>query len=173
MTRYINRMALLAICAGLGLSGFDHFVQARHRHAAQTDEQPDTRQSDTVSAACDNQSFLDQQKVFENGGPRTDAPVHICGTVLAFSPEAKTTRSGRHGYFYMTVAPDISIRIVTNLDEMHTPAWPWVAKGDRVEVVGRYYYDSPRQQGVDWTHRGTGRSWGIPGYVRVNGTQYD
>ena len=73
----------------------------------------------------------------------------------------------------MTVAPDISIRIVTNLDEMHTPAWPWVAKGDRVEVVGRYYYDSPRQQGVDWTHRGTGRSWGIPGYVRVNGTQYD
>ncbi len=167
MTCFTNRMALLALCAGLGLSGFGHSAQARHRHADQT-EQPDT-----VSDTCDNQTFLDKQKAFENGGPRADAAVHICGTVLAISPEAKVTRSGRHGYFYMSVAPDISIRIVTNLDEMHTPEWPWVAKGDHVEVVGRYYYDSPRQQGVDWTHRGTGRSWGIPGYVRVNGRQYD
>lgn len=166
MTCFTNRVALLALCAGLGLSGMNSSAQARHKH--EQAEQPDT-----VSASCDNQDFLSKQQAFENGGPRTDAAVHICGTVLAFSEEARTTRSGRHGYFYITVAPDISIRIVTNLDEMHTPAWPWVAKGDHVEVVGRYYYDSPRQQGVDWTHRGTGRSWGIPGYVIVNGAKYD
>lgn len=166
MTSFKNSMVLWTVCVGLGLSGLGQPAQARHKHAQA--EQPKT-----VSATCDNQDFLNKQQVFENGGAKADAAVHICGTVVALSPQAKVTRSGRHGYFYMTVAPNISIRIVTNLDEMHTPAWPWVAKGDHVEVVGRYYYDSPRQQGVDWTHRGTGRSWGIPGYVRVNNTQYD
>lgn len=128
---------------------------------------------ETVAADCDNQGFLAQQKDFENGGHKASVPVHICGTVLSVAHTAKETRSGLHGYFYLAVTPSISIRIVTNLDEMHTPDWPWVKKGDQVEVVGRYYYDSPRKQGVDWTHHGTGRSWHIPGYVRVNGTKYD
>ena len=166
MTRFANRMALLALCAGLTLPGMTPSAQARHRHA-------ETAQPTSVSDTCNNQDFLAKQQAFENGGPKADAAVHICGTVLAFSKTARQTRSGRHGYFYITVAPNISIRIVTNLDEMHTPAWPWVAKGDHVEVVGRYYYDSARQQGVDWTHRGTGRSWAIPGYVIVNGAKYD
>lgn len=166
MTRLTNRAALLALCAGLILPTLNTPAMARHKHAR--DSHPTT-----VPATCNNQDFLSKQQAFENGGPKADAAVHICGSVLTFAAQAKQTRSGRHGYFYITVAPNISIRIVTNLDEMHTPAWPWVAKGDQVEVVGRYYYDSPRQQGVDWTHRGTGRSWSIPGYVIVNGTKYD
>ncbi len=167
MSRFTNRTRLLALCLGLAaIPSLNTPAQARHRH---TQAAPPT----TVSAVCDNKDFLAKQQAFENGAPRTDAAVHICGTVLAFAKDAKKTRSGLHGYFYVTVAPNISIRIVTNLDEMHTPAWPWVAKGDQVDIVGRYYYDSPRQQGVDWTHRGTGRSWSIPGYVTVNGTKYD
>ncbi|MCP1220551.1 hypothetical protein NKW45_01680 [Acetobacter orientalis] len=122
---------------------------------------------------CDNHDFMAKQQAFENGQPKTDVPVHICGRVIALSPKAKRTRSGWHGYFYVAVAPNISIRIVSGLDEMHAPAWPWVSKGDQVEVVGRYYFDSYRRQGIDWTHRGTGRSWPIPGYVIVNGTKYD
>ncbi|WP_338332772.1 hypothetical protein [Acetobacter sp. LMG 32666] len=166
MTHFANRMTLLALCTALSLPSLSNPALARHKHAS-------TSQPTSVSDTCDNQDFLAKQQAFENGGPKADAAVHICGTVLALSQTAKQTRSGRHGYFYITVAPNISIRIVTNLDEMHTPTWPWVAKGDQVEVVGRYYYDSARQQGVDWTHRGTGRSWGIPGYVIVNGTKYD
>ncbi|WP_354857590.1 hypothetical protein [Acetobacter fabarum] len=166
MLQFTRRMSLLALCTGLALPTLNTPAQARHRHA-------DTNLPASVSATCDNQDFLSKQQAFENGGPKANAAVHICGTVLTLSKTARQTRSGRHGYFYITVAPNISIRIVTNLDEMHTPAWPWVAKGDKVEVVGRYYYDSARQQGVDWTHRGTGRSWSIPGYVIVNGTKYD
>ncbi|NLG91657.1 MAG: DUF3465 domain-containing protein [Acetobacter sp.] len=127
----------------------------------------------SMPATCNNQDFLNKQQDYENGGAKGDTPVHICGTVRAVSPKARHTRSGWHGYFYVTVAPNISIRIVTNLDEMHTPSWPWVNKGDQVEVVGRYYYDSYRKQGIDWTHRGTGKSWPIPGSVTVNGTKYD
>jgi hypothetical protein len=39
-------------------------------------------------------------------------------------------------------------------------------------VQGRYYYDSASSQGIDWTHHGTSRSWGSPGYVVVAGTEY-
>lgn len=167
MLRFKNRAVLLALCAGLSLPPlFLHPAQARYRAH-------DNTQTATVPSSCDNQDFLSKQQAFESGGSKKDVPVHICGTVLAISPKAKKTRSGRHGYFYVTVAPNVSIRIVTNLDEMQTPAWPWVAKGDAVEVVGRYYYDSPRKQGVDWTHHGTGRSWDVPGYVIVNGKHYD
>ena len=126
-----------------------------------------------VAATCDNAGFLTAQNNFEQGGPKGDTPVHICGTVLTLAPVAKKTRSGVHGYFYVAVTPTISIRVVANLDEMRAPAWPWVAKGDHVEVIGRYYYDSYRRQGIDWTHHGTGRSWNIPGSVTVNGTRYD
>ncbi|GBR04756.1 hypothetical protein AOE01nite_32720 [Acetobacter oeni] len=72
----------------------------------------------------------------------------------------------------MDVGNGVSIRIVSDLDEMNAPDWPWVTKGDNAEVVGRYYYDAPRRQGVDWTHHGTGRSWEVPGYVSINGMKY-
>lgn len=34
---------------------------------------------------------------------------------------------------------------------MTAPTWPWVAKGDQTDVLGRYYYDNPQSQGIDWT----------------------
>ncbi|MBS1087370.1 DUF3465 domain-containing protein [Gluconobacter wancherniae] len=128
----------------------------------------------SMPASCDNSKFLSDQQGFEQGGPRRiDLPEHICGQVIALSPRARRTRSGVHGYFYLNVGQGVSIRIVSNLDEMNAPQWPWVKKGDQVEVQGRYYFDSPRQQGVDWTHRGTGRKWQWPGYIVVNGTRYE
>lgn len=163
-----------ALLAGLALCLSVMAVpQAQAREGWYSHQQDRAAPPTQVSATCDNAGFLSAQKSFEQGGPKGDVPVHICGTVLTLAPHAKNTRSGLHGYFYVAVTPTISIRIVTNLDEMHTPAWPWVAKGDHVDVVGRYYYDSYKRQGIDWTHRGTGRSWGVPGSVTVNGTHYD
>ncbi|NHN88534.1 DUF3465 domain-containing protein [Acetobacter conturbans] len=127
----------------------------------------------TVSSVCDNSGFLDAQKNYENGGRRGNVPVHICGQVVAVSEKAKHTRSGWHGYFYVNVGQGVSIRIVSNLDEISGANWPWVRDGDMADVVGRYYYDSPRRQGIDWTHHGTGRSWDVPGYVIVNGKRFD
>ncbi|KXV64695.1 DUF3465 domain-containing protein [Acetobacter orleanensis] len=162
-----SRLLLAALLLS-GLTGLTQPANARHWR----DEAPFAA-IQTVSPTCDNQDFLSKQLAFENGGAKADTPVHICGKVLAVSPNAKRTRSGWHGYFYLAVSPSVSIRIVSGLDEMHAPTWPWVSKGDQVEVVGRYYYDSIRRQGVDWTHHGTGRSWHVPGYVTVNGTRYD
>ncbi|CAI3922810.1 MULTISPECIES: DUF3465 domain-containing protein [Commensalibacter] len=126
------------------------------------------------AASCDNRGFLQAQQNFENKSDysKADVPVHICGTVLAISA-SRFTRSGKHGYFYLNIGSGVSIRIVSNLDEMHAPLWPWVKKGDYVEVAGRYYYDNPRRQGVDWTHKGTSRKWPYPGYVKVHGIKYD
>lgn len=124
---------------------------------------------------CDNQYFLQVQQNYENNYTHSaykNVPVHLCGVVITTS-YARYTRSGLHGYFYLKVEHDVSIRIVNNLDEMKAPAWPWVKKGDYVEVVGRYYYDSPRRQGVDWTHKGTSRKWPYSGYVLVNGVKYN
>lgn len=129
---------------------------------------------DSVSPSCDNRRFLEDQARFENEERHTrhaDLPEHVCGRVIAVS-RARRTRSGWHGYFYVDVGSDISIRIVSDLDQMNAPQWPWVAKGDQVDVVGRYYFDNLRSQGIDWTHHGTGRNWRIPGYVIVNGRQY-
>lgn len=56
---------------------------------------------------------------------------------------------------------------------MNALPWPWVQKGDNVEVVGRYYYDNPRRQGIDWTHKGTSHKWPYSGYVIVNGVKYN
>jgi len=125
-----------------------------------------------IGPSCDNARFLQDQKTFENSsGRQADLPEHVCGSVVAVSA-SKRTRSGLHGYFYVDVGSGISIRIVSDLDQMKAPAWPWVAKGDKVDVVGRYYYDNPRSQGIDWTHHGTSKSWTMPGYVTVNGTTY-
>lgn len=127
----------------------------------------------TVSSICDNSGFIEAQQAFENGRKKQDIPVHICGQVIAVSEKAKHTRSGWHGYFYVNVGQGISIRVVSNLDEINAPEWPWVRDGDMADIVGRYYYDSPRSQGIDWTHRGTSRSWDIPGYAIINGKRFD
>jgi hypothetical protein len=84
----------------------------------------------------------------------------------------RDTRSGLHGYYDLQVAPGSTIEIVCDLGEMNAPAWPWVKVGDYSYVQGRYYYDSPSSQGVDWTHHGASNSWPTAGYVVVAGTQY-
>ncbi|OAG77258.1 hypothetical protein Amal_01508 [Acetobacter malorum] len=81
-----------------GLTSLTPLAQARSRHTERTDV------AQTVSPTCDNQDFLSKQLAFENGGARTDTPVHICGSVLAVSPKAQHTRSGWHGYFYLAVS---------------------------------------------------------------------
>ncbi|MFB9871697.1 hypothetical protein ACFFLJ_10240 [Acetobacter farinalis] len=165
MMAYARLLPISALLLA-GLASLTPPALSRGRHY-ETSDAPQT-----VSATCDNQDFISKQLAYENGGDKADTAVHICGRVLAVSPNAKRTRSGWHGYFYVAVTPTVSIRVVSGLDEMQAPAWPWVAKGDQVEVVGRYYFDSMRRQGIDWTHHGTGSSWHVPGYVAVNGTRY-
>ncbi len=127
-----------------------------------------------VSKQCDNKSFFQIQQSYENDhyNYKKNVPVHLCGIVVTTS-YAHYTRSGLHGYFYLNLGNNIFIRIVNNLDKMKAPAWPWVKKGDYVELVGRYYYDSSRRQGVDWTHKGASRKWPYSGYVIVNGVKYN
>lgn len=120
---------------------------------------------------CNDTQFLNDQKAFENGQLSSDQLENVCGIVTAVLPEKKT-RSGHHGYFYVQVAPGQTIEIVSDLDRMNAPAWPWVAVGNTVTVRGRYYYDNDTSQGIDWTHHGTSSSWPYAGYVVVNGKQY-
>lgn len=115
---------------------------------------------------CNNQQFLTYQQEFGNGTLSGDQEVDVCGAVTQVLP-SKTTSSGLHGYFYMQVSSGHTIEIVSNLDEMNAPAWPWVAVGDYVYVQGRYYYDNSSSQGIDWTHHGTSSSWPYAGYVVV------
>lgn len=129
-----------------------------------------------MPASCDNKGFLAVQRTYENNAylPKAYVPVHICGKVLALSKKSRHTRSGEHGYFYVYVGEGVSIRIVSNLDAMlNDPLWPWLQKGDYVEVAGRYYYDNPRRQGIDWTHKNISRKWPFSGYVMVNGNKYE
>ena len=123
------------------------------------------------SYPCDNPQFLQDQQQFGNGEGTGDQFVDVCGTVTAVLPEEKT-QSGHHGYFYVQVASGVTIEIVSDLDQMNAPQWPWVAEGDIVYVQGRYYYDNSTSQGIDWTHHGTSESWPHAGYVVVNGTLY-
>lgn len=133
----------------------------------------------TMPAQCDNAHFLSDQNGFADQfarhrtayGQHSDVPEHVCGTVTRVF-RARKSRSGWHGYFLMKVGSGDPIRVVSNLDEMHAPAWPWVKSTDQVEVQGRYYYDGPRRQGLDWTHHGTSRSWPWEGFVTVNGQRY-
>lgn len=135
-----------------------------------------SEQSEAVSVSnqCNNGYFLQVQRAYELYYDRNkpEVPVHVCGLVIT-ATYARQTRSGLHGYFYLDIGSGISIRIVNNLKEMIAPPWPWVKKGDYVEVVGRYYYDNPRRQGIDWTHKGKSRKWPYAGYVIVNGVKYD
>lgn len=100
-----------------------------------------------------------------------DQEVDVCGTVTSVLPE-RDTRSGLHGYYDLQVAPGQTIEIVCDLGEMDAPSWPFVKAGDYTYVQGRYYYDSSSSQGIDWTHHGTSRSWSYPGFVVVDGTEY-
>lgn len=132
---------------------------------------PAAAHAQTAPATCDDSHFLADQKAFAQGALSSDQAEHVCGTVTRVL-HAKHTRSGRHGYFYVSVGHGKTIEIVSDLDEMTAPDWPWVSVGDSADVVGRYYYDSARRQGIDWTHHGTSHSWPQAGYVVINGTKY-
>ena len=99
----------------------------------------------------------------------------VCGLVTQVLP-AKTTASGRHGYFYVAMPSGYQIEIYSNLDAMakaptnQPPStWPWVAVNQYVYVQGRYFYDSNGTQGIDWTEDDTG-SWPYVGWVYVCNT---
>lgn len=131
-------------------------------------------QAKVASPSCDNARFLNDQSDFMQTGPtRIDLPEHVCGQVASVTRRARRTHSGVHAFFLLTVAPGRTVRIVSDLDRMNAPSWPWIKSGDQVEVSGRYYFDSARSQGIDWTHHGTGRHWPSSGYVTVNGTRYE
>ncbi|MHC1481366.1 DUF3465 domain-containing protein [Frateuria aurantia] len=132
---------------------------------------PAVAQAQHSTAPCDVQHFLADQQGMAAGTIRGDRLEDVCGAVVHVYGKRRT-RSGWHGYFLLQVAPNQVIRIVSDLDRMNAPAWPWVAEGDRVTVRGRYYYDNPRSQGIDWTHHGTSRNWPTAGYVVVNGRVY-
>lgn len=153
--KFKTSVLLATMGIALGLCGLDtHTVKAQ-----------------SASVVCDNDDFHRKQQKFEQHLITTDTPVHICGKVVAVSGKRKT-KSGMHGYFYVDTGMGIAIRVVSSLDRMDAPEWPWVKKGDYVEVVGRYYFDSVRRQGIDWTHHGTSYKWPVAGYVVVNGVKY-
>jgi hypothetical protein len=162
-------------------NGSGYHRHHRHRHhrnggdgaAAATDGSgsPVAAASPGGSWPCNVSQFEQDQQEFASGALQGDQEVDVCGTVTRVLP-AKDTRSGEHGYYVMQIAPGKSIEIVSDLGEMDAPSWPWVRVGDYSYVQGRYYYDSASSQGIDWTHHGTSRSWATPGYVVIDGTEY-
>jgi hypothetical protein len=148
-------------------------AHGRHHHRHRQGYAAATQAAQNTGGAypCDNAGFLADQSQFANGSLQGDQEVDVCGTVTSVLAE-RDTRSGLHGYFDLQVAPGSVIEIVSDLGEMNAPAWPWVRTGDHAYVQGRYYYDSPSSQGIDWTHHGTSRSWPTAGYVVVAGTKY-
>ncbi|WP_034958632.1 DUF3465 domain-containing protein [Komagataeibacter kakiaceti] len=163
-------MALMAVLATQAAP--PSAAQARSREHAWGETRHAQPDASPVPLQCDDRKFLaDVEAAESTTGSHADRVEHVCGRVIAVS-QARRTRSGWHGYFYVDTGGGISIRIVSDLDRMSAPAWPWVAKGDQADVLGRYYYDSPRSQGIDWTHHGTGRNWPVEGYVVINGNRY-
>jgi hypothetical protein len=156
-----------------------HRHRRRHRHAgdayanASTGATTDTAVAPSGNGAwpCDDTKFTQIQAEFASGALEGDQAVDVCGPVTRVLA-ARTTRSGLHGYYYVQVAANDTIEIVSDLGEMNAPQWPWVKVGDYSYVQGRYYFDSATSQGIDWTHHGASASWPNPGYVVVNGTQY-
>ncbi len=130
--------------------------------AAPAHDRPATAVASGTASACDDAGFL----ALVARHPTGYTEVTVCGTVARVLP-ARRTRSGEHGYFYVTVAPGALIEIVTNLDET-TPFD--VHPGDRAEVRGRYYDDPDGRTGIDWTHHSEPTaSWPQTGYVIING----
>ena len=162
-------------------SGDGYHRHHRHRHhrngtygaaaATNASGSPLAAASPGGSWPCDDAKFEQDQQQLASGALQGDQEVDVCGTVTRVLP-AKDTRSGEHGYYFVQVAPGESIEIVSDLGEMNAPSWPWVKVGDYSYVQGRYYYDSASSQGIDWTHHGTSRSWESPGYVVIDGTEY-
>lgn len=115
--------------------------------------------------ACSDQQFVNDVQSYASGSLSGYTPEDVCGVVGQVLP-SKTTRSGLHGYFYMQIG-STNVEIVSNLDVMNAPAWPWVQTGDYVYVQGRMYYDNASSIGIDWTH--SGATSGLPsgGYVVV------
>jgi hypothetical protein len=155
-----------------------HHRRRHHRHgtygaAATTSASgsPVAAPSSGGSWPCDDSKFERDRQQLASGALQGDQEVDVCGTVTRVLP-AKETRSGEHGYYFIQIAPGDSIEIVSDLGELNAPSWPWVKAGDYSYVQGRYYYDSASSQGIDWTHHGTSRSWESPGYVVVDGTEY-
>ncbi|QDH14392.1 DUF3465 domain-containing protein [Formicincola oecophyllae] len=130
--------------------------------------------------SCDNAAFTEARAGYEEKArhsffrhPHFNHPEHVCGVVMK-TWRARRTRSGWHGYFLLNIGNAAPVRIVVNLGEMQPHLhWPWVQPGDSVEVEGRYYFDSKRRQGIDWTHEGSSRRWPYTGFVIVNGQRFD
>ncbi|HUA10071.1 MAG TPA: carbohydrate binding domain-containing protein [Candidatus Acidoferrales bacterium] len=131
--------------------------------------------SPSPAYACNDAGFVTDQSEFASGKISADQPVDVCGQVTQVLAK-KTTSSGTHGYFYVSIPGSASpgtIEIVSNLTAMgedpNPPptTWPWVAVGDYVYVQGRYYYDSSSSQGIDWTEDDTDSNWEHTGYVVV------
>ena len=118
----------------------------------------------TAPYACNDAGFITDQNEFGSGSISADQFVQVCGQVTQVLAK-KTTSSGTHGYFYVSIPGSSSpgtIEIVSNLDAMAEAStdqppstWPWVAVGDYVYVQGRYYYDNSSSQGIDWTEDDT------------------
>ena len=127
------------------------------------------------AAPCNDNKFLSDQAALGSNSLSGDQLEDVCGLVTQVLP-AKTTSSGRHGYFYVQMPGGYNIEIYSNLDAMaQAPTnrppttWPWVSVGQYVYVQGRYFYDTPHPggtQGIDWTEDDTG-SWPYVGWVYV------
>lgn len=156
----------------LGLTAFSGCIERPVRSSGAA-AKPTSSARAAALYPCDDGQFLDDQRRLEAGTIHADQLVDICGAVTAVLPERRT-RSGEHGYFYLEMPSGHPIEILSNLDAMaQAPAgdppatWPWIAARDYVYVQGRYYYDDPESQGVDWTEDDTDRSWPYVGYVVV------
>jgi len=125
-----------------------------------------------ATGACDDARFARDRSAFTAGTLSGDQPEDVCGTVTRVR-RARETRSGAHGYFDVRLPAGGTVEVIANLDAMARtrtdapPGWPWVAPGDAVEVRGRYFFDAPGRDGIDWVEGDVGRSWPYPGFVTV------
>ncbi|HUY11839.1 MAG TPA: hypothetical protein VMV73_06225 [Candidatus Dormibacteraeota bacterium] len=123
------------------------------------------RISNGKSGLCDNAGYLAVHRTANANGEVT-----ICGRVLRVR-NPQRTRSGLHLWFYVRVAPHVRARVIAN-ESVLGPLLIHV--GDKVEVQGRFFRDRDGFNGIDWTHRISGRSssWSTPGFVVINGVEY-
>jgi hypothetical protein len=71
-----------------------------------------------------------------------------------------------HVRILVSVAGQRPIDVLCNTQEMGPFS---VHPGDSIAVRGRYYYDDPRSDGIDWTHHNDpGASWPDEGGIQIN-----
>jgi len=116
-----------------------------------------------AAAACDNSALLRAHSTHA-----TNVEVTICGPVTRVLPERRT-RSGRHEYFYVEVAPRDDVEIIANVDVMGDVP---VHTGEQARVRGRYFHDPNGREGIDWTHHATPGSRWPSGYITLDGATY-